>query len=156
MQAGSAGPAKGPRAAAALLCALLAAAGTVRGAPPSDPQTGLPAGSELDADAIDNPREVFHSEAQHGRRSYLSNLGNLAFNSPEILGAAARRARLSCASCHVNGASNPRLFIPGLSSRAGTFDTTSALFNPKTDDGVLDARHDPEPARRTLPGSLWS
>jgi mono/diheme cytochrome c family protein len=31
------------------------------------------------------------------------------------------------------------LFIPGLSSRPGTFDTTGALFNPKADNGVLDA-----------------
>ena len=51
---------------------------------------------------------------------------------------AARKAGISCGSCHVNGASNPRLFIPGLSSRPGNFDTTSAFFNPKADDGVLD------------------
>jgi cytochrome c peroxidase len=69
----------------------------------------------------------------------MSNLGNLAFNSPYTLGDAARKAHISCASCHVNGASNPRLFIPGLSTRPGTFDTTNSLFNPKTDNGVLDA-----------------
>jgi hypothetical protein len=104
----------------------------------NDERTGLPPGSELDADAIENPREVFHSEALHGRKSYLSNLGNLAFNSPLTLGAAAQKAGLSCGSCHVNGASNPKLFIPGLSTRPGNFDTTSALFNPKADNGVLD------------------
>jgi Di-haem cytochrome c peroxidase len=107
-------------------------------APVSDERTGLPIGSELDEDAIDNPREVFHSEALHGHKSYLSNLGNLAFNSPYILGNAAQKAHLSCGSCHVNGASNPKLFIPGLSTRPGNFDTTSAMFNPKTDNGVLD------------------
>ena len=74
----------------------------------------------------------------HGRKSYFSNLGNLAFNSPRILGGAARKARISCATCHVNGASNPKLFIPGLSTRPGNFDTTSSFFNPKTDNGVLD------------------
>ncbi len=68
----------------------------------------------------------------------MSNLGNLAFNSPYTLGEAARKAHISCASCHVNGASNPKLFIPGLSARPGTFDTTNAFFNPKTDNGVLD------------------
>jgi hypothetical protein len=103
-----------------------------------DERTGLPIGSDLDEDAIDNPREVFHSEALHGRKSYLSNLGNLAFNSPLILGAAAQKASISCGSCHVNGASNSRLFIPGLSTRPGNFDTTSAFFNPKADDGVLN------------------
>jgi Di-haem cytochrome c peroxidase len=106
--------------------------------PVDDARTGLPSGSELNEDAIENPREVFHSEALHGRKSYLSNLGNLAFNSPLTLGAAAQKAGISCGSCHVNGASNPRLFIPGLSSRPGNFDTTSAFFNPKADDGVLD------------------
>jgi hypothetical protein len=95
-------------------------------------------GSDLDAAAIDNPREVFHSQAIRGRKSYLSNLGNLAFNSPYILGAVAQKAHISCATCHVNGASNPRLFIPGLSTRPGNFDTTSPLFNPKADNGVLD------------------
>jgi hypothetical protein len=106
--------------------------------PISDEQTGLPMGSDLNEDAITNPREVFHSEAIGGHRSYLSNLGNLAFNSPNILGDAARKAHVSCGTCHVNGASNARLFIPGLSTRHGNFDTTNALFNPKTDNGVLD------------------
>ena len=99
--------------------------------------TSLPPGSDLDADAIENPREVFHSEAMHGRKSYLSNLGNLFFNSPLLLGEAARKAGISCGSCHVNGASNPKLFIPGLSTRPGNFDTTSGFFNPRADNGVL-------------------
>jgi cytochrome c553 len=106
--------------------------------PAPDEKSGLPIGSELDEDAIVNPREVFHSEAVHGRKSYLSVLGNLAFNSPYTLGEAARKAHLSCASCHVNGASNPKLFIPGLSTRPGNFDTTSSLFNPRADNRVLD------------------
>jgi di-heme cytochrome c peroxidase len=107
--------------------------------PVTDARSGLPIGSELDEDAPNNPREIFHSEATRGHKSYMSNLGNLAFNSPYTLGDAARKAHISCATCHVNGASNPRLFIPGLSTRPGTFDTTSSLFNPKTDNGVLDA-----------------
>jgi hypothetical protein len=107
--------------------------------PVTDGRSGLPIGTELDEDAPNNPREIFHSEATHGHKSYMSNLGNLAFNSPYTLGELARKAHISCASCHVNGASNPRLFVPGLSTRPGTFDTTSSLFNPKTDNGVLDA-----------------
>jgi Di-haem cytochrome c peroxidase len=106
--------------------------------PVTDDQAGLPIGTELDEDAIDNPREVFHSESLRGHRSYLSNLGNLAFNSAAILGDAARKAHMSCGTCHVNGASNPKLFIPGLSTHPGNFDTTNSLFNPKTDNGVLD------------------
>jgi len=99
---------------------------------------GLPAGTDLNTDAPTNPREVFHSEAIRGRRSYQVNLGNLAFNSPYTLGETAQKAHMSCGTCHVNGASNARLFIPGLSSRPGNFDTTSHLFNPKADNGVLD------------------
>jgi cytochrome c553 len=117
----------------------LATAGGADSSPVTDGRSGLPVGSELDEDAPNNPREIFHSEATRGHRSYMSNLGNLAFNSPYTLGDAARKAHISCATCHVNGASNSRLFIPGLSTRPGTFDTTSSLFNPKTDNGVLDA-----------------
>jgi hypothetical protein len=110
----------------------------VHASPVGDPSSGLPIGSELNEDAIVNPREVFHSEAVHGRKSYLSVLGNLAFNSPYTLGEAARKAHISCASCHVNGASNPKLFVPGMSTRPGNFDTTGSLFNPKADNRVLD------------------
>jgi hypothetical protein len=120
-----------------LLCLVSMAAMAHSLAAPEE-QTGLPVGSDLNDDARTNPREVFHSEALRGRRSYLSNLGNLAFNSPYTLGATAQKAHMSCGTCHVNGASNARLFIPGLSTRPGTFDTTSPLFNPKTDNGVLD------------------
>ncbi|MBV9911897.1 MAG: hypothetical protein JOZ93_04940 [Sinobacteraceae bacterium] len=98
----------------------------------------LPPGTHLGDDAYEVPREVFRSEAAGGHKSYLVILGDVAFSSPRLLGAAARRAGVSCATCHINGASNPRLYIPGLSTRAGTFDTTSHFFNPQADDGVLN------------------
>src|SRR5882757_407808 len=104
----------------------------------ADEKHVLPAGTDLNGDAATNPREVFHSEAVRGRRSYQVNLGNLAFNSPYTLGETAQKAHMSCGTCHVNGASNSKLFIPGLSTRPGNFDTTGHLFNPKTDNGVLD------------------
>jgi Di-haem cytochrome c peroxidase len=131
------GTGSGPVALLALLL-LLGAGSAGRASPISDTGTGLPIGSELDDDAIINPREVFHSESLRGHRSYLSNLGNLAFNSAYVLGDAARTAHISCGTCHVNGASNPKLFIPGLSTHSGTFDTTGSLFNPLADNGVLD------------------
>jgi len=98
----------------------------------------LPAGTELGDEALDRPREVFRSEASGGHKSYMVILGDVAFSSPELLGGLARQAGISCSTCHVEGTTNPRLYIPGLSTRAGNFDTTSALFNPKTDNGVLD------------------
>jgi mono/diheme cytochrome c family protein len=102
-------------------------------------ETTLPVGTELNEDAIDRPREVFHSEAIGGRKSYLVKLGDMAFNSPDILGGAARQAGMSCGTCHVNGASNPKLFVPGMSRRPGTFDTTGPLFNPGANNFTLDA-----------------
>jgi cytochrome c peroxidase len=102
-------------------------------------QTVLPVGAELNEDAINLPREVFKSEALDGRKSYLVNLGDLAFSAPTILGGAARQAGISCSTCHVNGASNPKLFVPGMSVHPGTFDTTGPLFNPNADNHTLDA-----------------
>src|SRR3984957_19931178 len=98
----------------------------------------LPAGTELGEEAFDQPREVFRSESSGGRKSYLVNLGDVAFTSPLILGGPARRAGISCNTCHINGTTNPRLYIPGLSTQSGNFDTTGHLFNPKADNGVLD------------------
>ena len=98
----------------------------------------LPAGTELGEDALQRPREIFRSEARGGRRSYLVTLGDVAFSSPELLGPVARQAGISCNTCHIDGTTNPRFFIPGLATRPGTFDTTGPLFNPKADDGVLD------------------
>jgi cytochrome c peroxidase len=100
-------------------------------------QTALPAKTELNEDALVRPREVFRSEIT-GRKSYLVNLGNLAFSSPSILGEVARQAGISCGTCHVNGAGNAKFFMPKMSTRPGNFDTTGPLFNPKADNGVLD------------------
>ena len=69
-------------------------------------QTALPASTELNEDALLKPREAFHSELNRGHKSYLVNLGDLAFNSPDILGGVARQAGMSCGTCHVNGAGN--------------------------------------------------
>jgi len=106
--------------------------------PLSGDDTILPSGTELNEDALARPREVFHSEFFGGRKSYLVNLGDVAFNSPAVLGGAARQAAMSCATCHVNGVSNPKLFIPGMSTRPGNFDTTSLSFNPKAFNSLLD------------------
>ena len=98
----------------------------------------LPMGTDLGDGAFERPREVFRSETAGGHKSYLVVLGDVAFSSPKLLGGVARQAGISCGSCHVNGAANPLFYIPGLSTRHGNFDTTSGVFNPKTDDSVLD------------------
>ena len=106
--------------------------------PVSGDQTILPVGTELDEDASTEPREVFKSEAAGGVKPYLTNLGDMVFDSPTILGGAARQAGISCSTCHVQGVSNPKLFMPGMSTRPGNFDTSGPLFNPKADNSVLD------------------
>jgi cytochrome c peroxidase len=124
---------------AALLSAFVALVALERAMafPVDGNKTVLPATTELNEDALDKPREVFQSE-RAGSKSYLVNLGDLAFNSPGLLGEVARQAGVSCGTCHVNGANNPKFFMPKMSSKPGTFDTTGPLFNPKANNLVLD------------------
>jgi di-heme cytochrome c peroxidase len=116
---------------------LLAPCGGAGAFPVDGDQTTLPPKSELNEDALDKPREVFRSEVAGGK-SYMVNLGNLAFSSPGVLGGVARQAGVSCGSCHVNGAGNAKFFMPKMSTRPGNFDTTGPLFNPKADNFILD------------------
>jgi cytochrome c peroxidase len=111
--------------------------GPVAAFPVDGDQTTLPPKTELNEDALDKPREVFRSEFAGGR-SYMINLGDLAFSSPAILGGVARQAGVSCGTCHVNGAGNAKFFMPKMSTRPGNFDTTGPLFNPKADNFALD------------------
>ncbi|HZS82344.1 MAG TPA: cytochrome c peroxidase [Stellaceae bacterium] len=122
------------RAAALLSCLALLGAPVAAGG-----EGLLPAGTDLGEQSLDEPREIFKTDVAGGERSYLVRLGDMAFSAPGILGPAARQARMSCATCHRNATNNPSLFIPGLSTKGGTFDTTSALFNPAADDHRLDA-----------------
>jgi len=120
--------------------AALVALGVARaGAAPILTHEGvLPYGTDLNEDVLDQPTELFGFDTAGGKRSYLFNLGDMLFSSPAILGGPARKAGISCNTCHQQGAGNAKLYVPGLSSRPGNFDTTGALFNPKTDNGVLD------------------
>jgi cytochrome c peroxidase len=124
--------------AVALACWLVLLAAPAAAFPVHGSQTVLPVGTELNEDALAKPREVFRSEALGGRKSYLVNLGDIAFSSPAILGGVARQAGISCSTCHINGASNPKFYIPGLSTRPGNFITTNALFNAAANNRLLD------------------
>jgi cytochrome c peroxidase len=125
--------------AALVLAFLSAPLRDSHGFPLSGDQTVLPPGTELNEDALERPREVFRSEAAGGINSYIVNLGDLAFNSNLTLGGAARRAGMSCGTCHVNGAGNAKFYMPGQSARPGTFDTTGPLFNPNAHNSLSDA-----------------
>jgi cytochrome c peroxidase len=121
--------------------ALLLAIGAqpVAAAPVATHNGVLPYGTDLNDQVLELPTERFYFEVAGGKRSYLFNLGDMLFSSPAILGGIARKAGMSCNTCHQQGAGNVKLYVPGISSRPGTFDATNALFNPKTDNSVLDA-----------------
>src|ERR1700686_1683890 len=123
--------------AVALGCLVMGSGWRVAAFPVDGDQATLPPKTEPNGDGLEKPREVFRSEVA-GEKSYMINLGNLAFSSPGILGGVARHAGVSCATCHVTGAGNARFFMPKMSTRPGNFDTTGPLFNPKADNFVLD------------------
>jgi cytochrome c peroxidase len=125
---------------AALLCLSLVLPVREAGSfPVNGDGTVLPTGTELNEDAVNQPSELFHSQAIGGRKPYLVNLGDMAFSAPTLLGGVARKAGMSCSTCHINGTTNAKFFLPGNSQRPGTFDPTGPLFNPKADNGVHDA-----------------
>jgi cytochrome c peroxidase len=100
------------------------------------PLAGMPEGTDFGLGQLDRPRQILRAEAQGGRQSYMVALGNTAFSSPLLFGEKARKAGLSCDTCHRQGDINPRFFIPGVSARHGGLDPTTAFFNPAQDDGV--------------------
>lgn len=121
-------------AVAATLATVWPAAAT----PVISKDAALPVGSELNGELLNQPTEKFAFEAAGGKRSYLFNLGDMLFSSSSIFGGKARDAGMSCNSCHQQGANNPKLFVPGMSMKPGTFDTSGHFFNPKVDNGVFD------------------
>ena len=78
----------------------------------------------------------------------LRKRGRLAFESPALLGGAAARMELSCASCHINGRGNPDFFLEGVSADAGTADVTSSLLSKVRGDGVFNPTPIPDIALR--------
>lgn len=92
---------------------------------------------------LDDQAEIGHLPAARSAGPPPSDdprlaLGELVFRAPGILGGEARRAGLSCESCHPNGGANTAFFIPGLSSAPGTVDVTHGAWNPANDDGIAN------------------
>ena len=125
-----------------LACLTIGVAALVLGAAAAAPITTregvLPPGTDLGESVGAQPTELFATERAGGRRSYQQILGDMLFSSPAIFGGVAKQAGISCNTCHQQGAGNAALYVPGLSSRTGTFDTTGALFNPKADNHLFD------------------
>lgn len=127
---------QGALALGSALALALAAAGHAE--PLIDRAGLLPPGTEFGEPAAEVPRQILTVERLGSEQGFLIGLGNLAFGSPLILGGGARRAGISCATCHVGGEANPAFFLPGHSSRPGTVDVTGPLFNPNADDGLFN------------------
>ncbi len=121
-----------------VMAAALAAAVPAGATPVVSKDATLPVGSELNEELLNQPTEMFSMEMAGGKRSYLFNLGDMLFSSSAIFGGKARDAGMSCNSCHQQGANNAKLFVPGHSSKPGTFDTSGPFFNPKADNGIFD------------------
>jgi hypothetical protein len=60
--------------------------------------------------------------------------GEIAFNSPFLLGGQAAKQGISCAACHRNGRGNPDFFFADLSDAAGRVDVSQAFFGPARED----------------------
>lgn len=73
-----------------------------------------------------------------------ANVGNLAlegeilFRTPRLLGGQAAKARMSCQSCHINGADNPNFHFPNASGTPGTADVSNSFFSAKGGNGSFD------------------
>ena len=73
-----------------------------------------------------------------------ANVGNLAlegeilFRTPRLLGGQAAKARMSCQSCHINGADNPNFHFPNASGAPGTADVSNSFFSAKGGNGSFD------------------
>jgi hypothetical protein len=105
----------------------------------------LPPGTDIDIQ-LPRPRQ-FLNMAAHGvseTETVLIALGDMAFNSSHILGEPARSLGITCNTCHNKGATNPKLFVPGLSERPGGIDVSNSFFAPHANNGRFDPLDTPD------------
>ncbi len=99
----------------------------------------LPPGANINKQ-LPRPRQIL-GMAERGvdeRETTMIALGDMAFDSPRILGEPAKSLGISCNTCHNKGVTNPRFFIPGISSRAGGVDVSNSFFAGHANNGVFD------------------
>jgi hypothetical protein len=77
--------------------------------------------------------------------------GRALFGAPTLLGGQAAKARLSCASCHINGRGNPHFLLFGVSAAPGTADVTNSFFSAARGNGRFDPVAIPDLA---MPGKV--
>jgi hypothetical protein len=129
------------RTFAALLIALAGLTGAAADSPVHEARWLAP-GKTLAA-LTRQPAECVKWPANPDQRRSVG-IGRIAFRTPNLLGGQAARARLSCASCHRNGRSNPDFLFPGLSGAPGTADVTSSLMSKTRGDGMFNPKPIPD------------
>jgi hypothetical protein len=87
---------------------------------------------------FDRPAQPLAIEAAGGAAGFWIRLGELAFNSPLVLGGLAQRSGLSCDTCHSSGHANAGFLVPPLSDRPGNVDVSHVVFSALADDGVAN------------------
>lgn len=85
--------------------------------------------------------------------------GEILFRTPLLLGGQAAKARMSCQSCHINGADNPNFHFPNASGAPGTADVSNSFFSAKGGNGSFDPVAIPDLSQpgkisRDAPGAL--
>ena len=105
----------------------------------------LPPGSEANKQ-LPRPRQILNM-AERGvdeSETVLIALGDMGFDSPFIFGDPAQSLRISCNTCHNKSITNPKFFVPGLSSRPGGMDVSNGFFAPHANNGHFDALDIPD------------
>lgn len=111
--------------------------------PTFDPGAAIPAklppGSDINKQ-LPRPRQILNMATRGVDESEtaLIALGDMAFDSSAIFGDPARSFAMSCNTCHNKSITNPRFFIPGLSSRRGGMDVSNNYFAPHATNGHFD------------------
>ncbi len=108
-----------------------------------DPSAGLPPrlppGNDINKQ-LPRPRQILNMAARgvDEHETALIALGDMAFDSPFILGSPADAVGISCNTCHNKSITNPGFFVPGLSARAGGMDVSNGYFAPHANNGRFD------------------
>ena len=99
----------------------------------------LPPGSNVNKQ-LPRPRQILNLAARgvDETDTPLVALGDMAFDSPLILGEPARSLGISCNNCHNKSITNPNFAIPGLTRYAGGVDVSNGFFAPHANNGHFD------------------
>ncbi len=84
------------------------------------------------------PRYHLRSTAAGAVMSPLIERGSVLFRTSTVFGGRARALGISCEYCHPGGSANNKLFVPGLSSRAGNADVSHRFWNPDAENYRAD------------------